>query len=222
MYRHPLCEKSVLSRIVVANSHEYGVAQGLAGFLDRRIVTEKTLWAMPECAIGLVPDVGFACMASGCMSLELALFLAMTGTRLRTPADLLYSGIGTDYVPSSEITRLKQDLQCTDFAPTSYIARSQVDGAFMCTYTCVMPLIGSNNVDARCVNALCADLLKSYVVSPMSEDAEVMPKMNMISKHFSTAARCMDATGSAVQAVQTLYKSLREEVQSCISAHEIY
>jgi enoyl-CoA hydratase/carnithine racemase len=29
-----------------------GFGVGLAGFLDRRVVTEKTTFAMPECAIG--------------------------------------------------------------------------------------------------------------------------------------------------------------------------
>lgn len=33
-----------------------GFGVGLAGFLDHRVVTEKTTWAMPECAIGASPS----------------------------------------------------------------------------------------------------------------------------------------------------------------------
>ena len=33
-----------------------GFGVGLAGFLDHRVVTEKTIWAMPECSIGAPPS----------------------------------------------------------------------------------------------------------------------------------------------------------------------
>lgn len=105
--------------------------QGLAGFLDTRVVTESTLWAMPECSIGLFPDVGFASMASRCMPIELALFLALTGTRLSTPADLLFSGVGTHYIPSSQVAELKQSLECTHFSQSLEKAQSQVVGALV-------------------------------------------------------------------------------------------
>eukprot|EP00892_Ulva_mutabilis_P010929 jgi/Ulvmu1/8208/UM041_0017.1 len=162
-----------------------GFGMGLAGFLDTRVVTEKTLWAMPECAIGLLPDVGFASMASRCMPVELALFLAMTGTRLRTPADLVGSGVGTHYVQSSHIPALKDALQSTDLAQSLEGAQAQVDG-----------------------------LLNDHTSVPDGEAAQVMPCMAMITKHFATAAQCMEATGSPVQSVQTLYSSLREEAAS--------
>lgn len=102
--------------------------QGLAGFLDYRIVTEKTLWAMPECSIGLLPDVGFASMASTCMPLEVALFLALTGSRLSTPADLIATGIGTHYVPSAAVSELKTALESAELAEHYADSRSQIEG----------------------------------------------------------------------------------------------
>lgn len=38
------------------------------------------------------------------------LYLALTGTRLKTPEDLLYAGLGTHYVPSKRIPELRQRL----------------------------------------------------------------------------------------------------------------
>ena len=45
-----------------------------------RVVTERTLVAMPECAIGLFPDVGFAHLSKA--RPDVALYLGLTGARL--------------------------------------------------------------------------------------------------------------------------------------------
>lgn len=113
--------------------------QGLAGFLDIRIVTETTIWAMPECSIGLIPDVGFASMASRCMPLELALFLGLTGTRLSTAADLIGSGIGTHFVPSSQVSFLKESLENSPFSQSFEEAQSQVNG--LCPHEAFAPAV---------------------------------------------------------------------------------
>ena len=58
-----------------------------------RVATESTMFAMPECAIGLVPDVGggfFLPRLPG----QLGMFLGLTGHRLKG-WDCLKAGIAT-------------------------------------------------------------------------------------------------------------------------------
>ena len=38
------------------------------------------------------------------------LYLALTGSRLKTPQDLLYAGLGTHYVPSEQLPGLRAAL----------------------------------------------------------------------------------------------------------------
>jgi hypothetical protein len=51
---------------------------------------------------GLWPDVGFAFKAAH-MPGRLGLFLGLSGVRLSSPADLLYTGIATQYVPEDQL-----------------------------------------------------------------------------------------------------------------------
>lgn len=81
-----------------------GGGVGLSIHGPYRVATEKTLFAMPETAIGLIPDVG-GTHALGHMAGELGTFLGLTGERLKA-ADCLYAGIATHYVSSSDIESL--------------------------------------------------------------------------------------------------------------------
>lgn len=64
-----------------------------------RVATEKTLLAMPETGIGLFPDVGASYYLSHLPG-QLGLYLGLTGARLEA-ADLLYTGLATQFIPSS-------------------------------------------------------------------------------------------------------------------------
>ncbi|KAH6570824.1 hypothetical protein BASA60_007547 [Batrachochytrium salamandrivorans] len=69
-----------------------------------RIATEKTMFAMPETAIGLFPDVGgsfFLPRLDG----EMGTFLGMTGHRLKGE-EVFMAGIATHFVPSSRLPAL--------------------------------------------------------------------------------------------------------------------
>ena len=66
-----------------------------------RVATEKTLFAMPETAIGLFPDVGggyFLPRLTG----KLGLFLALTGYRLKG-RDVQKAGVATHFVESQKV-----------------------------------------------------------------------------------------------------------------------
>ena len=46
------------------------------------------------------------CFATGAVGL----YLALTGSRLKSPKDLLYAGLGTHYVPSAQLPALRASL----------------------------------------------------------------------------------------------------------------
>ncbi|XP_076119813.1 3-hydroxyisobutyryl-CoA hydrolase, mitochondrial isoform X1 [Alosa pseudoharengus] len=73
-----------------------------------RVATEKTLFAMPETAIGLFPDVGGGYFLPRLQG-RLGLFLALTGFRLRG-RDVLRAGVATHFVESEKIGALEKDL----------------------------------------------------------------------------------------------------------------
>ncbi|KAJ7416193.1 3-hydroxyisobutyryl-CoA hydrolase, mitochondrial [Willisornis vidua] len=73
-----------------------------------RVATEKTLFAMPETAIGLFPDVGggyFLPRLKG----KIGYYLALTGCRLKG-RDVLKAGIATHFVESGKLPALEKDL----------------------------------------------------------------------------------------------------------------
>ena len=69
-----------------------------------RIATERTLFAMPETAIGLFPDVGATRFLNRCPG-HIGRYLGLTGARLRA-ADALYCGFATHFVPHDRIAAL--------------------------------------------------------------------------------------------------------------------
>jgi enoyl-CoA hydratase len=85
-----------------------GGGVGLSIHGSHRIVTEKTLFAMPETGIGLFPDVGGSWFLPR-MPGELGTYVALTGARLHA-ADCLYVGAGTRFVPSELMEELQTEL----------------------------------------------------------------------------------------------------------------
>jgi enoyl-CoA hydratase len=94
----------------------YGIVMGggvgLSVHGGFRIATEKTLFAMPECGIGLIPDVGGTHLL-GHMPGALGVFLGVTGERLKA-ADCLWAGVATHYMPSDKLDDFIDALAQTD------------------------------------------------------------------------------------------------------------
>jgi enoyl-CoA hydratase len=82
-----------------------GGGVGLALPARYRIATENTLFAMPEGAIGLFPDVGAGWFLPRLPG-RIGHFLALTGARL-DGAECLWAGLATHYLPSERVAEGK-------------------------------------------------------------------------------------------------------------------
>jgi enoyl-CoA hydratase/carnithine racemase len=98
--------------IAVGDGIVMGAGAGLFMAASERLVTERTLFAMPECKIGLVPDAGalhFLRHPATILAPSVGRMLALTGTRLRA-RDLLYAKLATDFLPAASVPALLDDL----------------------------------------------------------------------------------------------------------------
>jgi enoyl-CoA hydratase len=73
-----------------------------------RVATEHALFAMPETAIGFLPDIG-ATYVMPRLPGRLGVYLALTGARMQG-ADAVHAGLATHFVPRSELAALSAEL----------------------------------------------------------------------------------------------------------------
>ncbi|WP_071794924.1 enoyl-CoA hydratase/isomerase family protein [Natronohydrobacter thiooxidans] len=77
-----------------------GGGVGLGCHASHRIVTETSQIAMPECGIGLVPDVGGTYLLARAPG-HLGAYLGLTGARMG-PGDALHAGFADLFLPQSD------------------------------------------------------------------------------------------------------------------------
>jgi enoyl-CoA hydratase len=85
-----------------------GGGVGISAHGRYRVVTEQTLVAMPETAIGFFPDVGGTWILPRCPG-EIGMYLGLTGSRLHA-ADSLEAGFGSHFVPRARLEELEERL----------------------------------------------------------------------------------------------------------------
>ena len=90
-----------------------GVGVGCHGSL--RIVGDSSQIAMPECGIGLVPDVGGSLMLALAPG-RLGEYLGLTATRMGA-ADAIFAGFADAYAPEADWPALKEQLVDTGKVP---------------------------------------------------------------------------------------------------------
>ncbi|MEM7464665.1 MAG: enoyl-CoA hydratase/isomerase family protein, partial [Pseudomonadota bacterium] len=94
--------------IAFMQGYVMGGGVGISCHGSHRIVCESTRIAMPECEIGLVPDVGGSHLLANAPG-RLGEFLAMTGTRMKA-ADTIQCGFADSFIPQENWEELKSRL----------------------------------------------------------------------------------------------------------------
>lgn len=97
--------------ISLLNGIVMGGGAGISMHGSHRIVTENTLFAMPETGIGFFPDVGGSAFLPHLHD-NFGYYLALTGNRIRW-GDCLQSGIATHAVAADDFEDMRDDLIAT-------------------------------------------------------------------------------------------------------------
>jgi enoyl-CoA hydratase len=114
--RYPKPVVAVMDGIVM------GGGVGVSAHASCRIVTEKTMIAMPEVGIGLLPDVGGTWLLSRAPG-EIGTYLALTGTRIGA-ADAMHCGLADHFVRSDRLSELAKALGEADYGEVEAIVKS--------------------------------------------------------------------------------------------------
>jgi len=94
--------------VSIMNGITMGGGVGISVNGKYRVATEKTVFAMPETGIGLVPDVGGGYFLPR-MKGELGMFLGLTGHRLKG-WDCLHAGVATHAVKGDMVDQMEEAL----------------------------------------------------------------------------------------------------------------
>ena len=118
-----------------------GGGVGVSVHGSHRVASENAVFAMPETAIGLYPDVGGSYFLPRLPG-ETGTYLALTGARL-TAHDMIYTGIATHFVPATKIAGIASRLARGEHpesilrsvsgdpgSPPLAAHRAAIDGAF--------------------------------------------------------------------------------------------
>jgi len=90
--------------VAVMDGITMGGGIGLSAHASHRIVTERSVLAMPECTIGLVPDVGATHLLARAPG-HAGEYLALSGARMDA-ADALHAGLADRFVPHERLEAL--------------------------------------------------------------------------------------------------------------------
>jgi len=104
-----LLGSSLIPQISFWDGIVMGGGVGLSIFGEYRVATEKALFAMPETAIGLFPDVGGSAWLPH-LEEGYGNYLGLTGARLG-PNDLLHTKIATHFVASAKLPELEAAIE---------------------------------------------------------------------------------------------------------------
>lgn len=94
--------------VALMNGITMGGGVGISAHGSHRIVSDRTMVAMPETSIGFLPDVGGTWLLSRAPG-ETGVYLGLTGARMNA-ADAVFAGFADTFVPADALPKLTSDL----------------------------------------------------------------------------------------------------------------
>lgn len=114
--------------IALMQGFTMGGGVGVSCHGSHRVVCENSQIAMPECGIGLVPDVGGSMLLANAPG-RMGEYLGTTGTRMKA-GDAIYCGFADYYIPRADWAALTQELVKTgDFNAVDRMAQTPPESA---------------------------------------------------------------------------------------------
>jgi enoyl-CoA hydratase len=109
--------------VAVMDGIVMGGGVGISAHGSHRIVTDNSMVAMPECAVGLVTDVGGSWLLANAPG-HIGEYLGLTGTRMKGE-DAIYAGFADLYVHCRRLEDLKAALvEAADVAVIDHFAEA--------------------------------------------------------------------------------------------------
>ncbi|KAK1414065.1 hypothetical protein QVD17_29804 [Tagetes erecta] len=134
-YRKEFCLDYLLATykkpsVVILDGHVLGGGVGISIHSTFRIVTENTVFAMPEVLIGLFPDVGASYFLSRLPGF-FGEYIGLTGARLNG-VEMLAFGLGTHFIPSAKLKSMESSLEkmAASSDPSSVATMSMIINKF--------------------------------------------------------------------------------------------
>ncbi|KAH1185123.1 3-hydroxyisobutyryl-CoA hydrolase, mitochondrial isoform X1 [Mauremys mutica] len=199
-----------------------GGGVGLSVHGQFRVATEKTLFAMPETAIGLFPDVGggyFLPRLSG----KIGYYLALTGFRLKG-RDLQKAGIATHFVQSEKLPALEEDLIALKSPSKENVADVLNSYHMKCKIDQEKQFVLDEHMDK--INSLFSANSMEEIIQNLKQDGSpfALKQLETINKMSPTSLKMTlrqlrDGASMNLQDVLTMEYRLS---QACMSGHDFY
>ncbi|TFK13609.1 disks large-associated protein 3 [Platysternon megacephalum] len=199
-----------------------GGGVGLSVHGHFRVATEKTLFAMPETAIGLFPDVGggyFLPRLSG----KIGYYLALTGFRLKG-RDLQKAGIATHFVESEKLPELEEDLIALKSPSKENVADLLNSYHIKCKIDQEKQFVLDEHMDK--INSLFSANSMEEIIQNLKQDGSpfALKQLETINKMSPTSLKMTlrqlrEGASMNLQDVLTMEYRLS---QACMSGHDFY
>ncbi|MFL2654445.1 MAG: enoyl-CoA hydratase/isomerase family protein [Alphaproteobacteria bacterium] len=194
-----------------------GGGAGVSVHGSHRIVTERTLFAMPETSIGLFPDVGASWFLLKCPG-EIGMYLGLIGARL-SAADCLYAKIADYYMKSDSLDLLINELSAISNQP------GHIDDV-ICKYT---DKVGLNNLSEkketidRCFSA---ESIEKIIENLKSEDdiwsKETIDSLNKMSPTSLKITFRQLRKARTIEAFENVVAMEYRMANRCFNGHDLF
>jgi enoyl-CoA hydratase len=104
--------------VAILDAITMGGGVGVSVHGSHRVVTDRTVFAMPETGIGLFPDVGGSFFLPRLPG-KIGLYLALTGARIKA-GDCIFAGIGTHYIADDMLTKIVPELADASYGKDAF------------------------------------------------------------------------------------------------------